>query len=150
MAEGTVTYNGLAVPLNGECEITQQTAATDIITITGAASQSGDFLVCQNSSGDELLVVNSAGLLTLASGGLTLTAGDLTVTAGDVAITQGYFLRFSAFYTTGVPTTGLTLGDMFIAMQSSTPQLAICTDSTQNTLSYFTSNTATFGRASTT
>jgi hypothetical protein len=61
MAEGSETYMGLAVPLFGESEIVAQTAATDILTLTGAASHSGDFLVCQNSSGTELLIVNVDG-----------------------------------------------------------------------------------------
>lgn len=74
MAEGTGTYEGLAVPLFGESEITQQTAATDIITLTGAASMAGDFLVCQNSSGTELFIVNVDG---------DLEATDI-VASGDV------------------------------------------------------------------
>jgi hypothetical protein len=61
MATGTSTYDGLAVPLNGEAQITQITAATDVLTITGASAQSGDFAVFENSSGTELLVVESTG-----------------------------------------------------------------------------------------
>lgn len=67
MAEGTKTYEGLAVPLFGESEIKGQTAATDILTITGATSQSGDYLVCQNSTGTEHFVVSSSGLVTITS-----------------------------------------------------------------------------------
>jgi hypothetical protein len=61
MAEGTGTYNGLGVPILGESEITQQTAATDIVTLTGATSQTGDFLVCQIAAGTEVLVVDVSG-----------------------------------------------------------------------------------------
>ena len=68
MAEGNKTYEGLAVPLLGESEIKQQTAATDILTITGAGSQSGDFLVCQTATGTENLVISSSGLLTSVVG----------------------------------------------------------------------------------
>jgi hypothetical protein len=63
MTEGTSTFQGLGVPLFGESEIQQQTAATDLLTLTGAASMSGDFLVLQNSSGAELLVVSASGAL---------------------------------------------------------------------------------------
>jgi len=56
MAEGTKTYDGLAVPLLGESEIQQQTAATDVLTITGAASMSGDYVVLQDSDGNEEIV----------------------------------------------------------------------------------------------
>jgi hypothetical protein len=65
MAEGTKTYNGLAVPLFGESEIQQQTLATDILTLTGASSQTGDFIVCQNSSGTENFVVDKDGDVSL-------------------------------------------------------------------------------------
>lgn len=56
MAEGSITYEGLAVPLYGESEIQQQTAATDILTLTGASSITGDYLVMQDSSGNEDIV----------------------------------------------------------------------------------------------
>jgi hypothetical protein len=140
---------GLYVPLFGDFEAINRTAATDHMTLTAAASATGDHIVCQNSSGTEEFVVAAGGGVTIAAGGLTLTAGDLTVTAGDVQITKGYFLRFSAFYTTAVPTTGLTLGDAFLCQESTAVQLAVCTDSTQNTLTYFTAETATFGRGTT-
>ena len=100
MAEGTKTYMGLAVPLFGEAEIKQQTAATDILTLTGATSQSGDFLVCQTATGTENLVISSSGLITsvvgisAASLGVTLsssgTTGALTVTVSSTgAIAAG-------------------------------------------------------------
>lgn len=59
------------------------------------------------------------------------------------------YLRFSTPITTTVPTTSLSKGDMFLVIKSSTPQLAVCTDAS-NTLMYFTANTSTYGRASTT
>ena len=80
------TYDGLAVPLNGESQITQITAATDILTITGASSQSGDFIVCENSTGAELFYVDSTGAMTSAaglaiSGSITGTQQTLVVSA---------------------------------------------------------------------
>ncbi len=68
MTEGTGTFMGLAVPLFGESEIQQQTAATDLLTLTGAASMSGDFLVLQNSTGTELVVISSSGAITTVRG----------------------------------------------------------------------------------
>jgi hypothetical protein len=58
MAEGSETWEGGAVPLFGESEIQGQTAANDILTLTGASSHTGDFLVMQNSTGAEMLVFN--------------------------------------------------------------------------------------------
>jgi 5-deoxy-D-glucuronate isomerase len=65
MTEGSKTYKGLAVPLFGESVITGQTAATDILTIVGASSQSGDHLVIKDTNGDELLTVSAQGDLVL-------------------------------------------------------------------------------------
>ena len=84
MAEGNKTFMGLAVPLFGEAEIQQQTAATDILTLTGAASQTGDFLVLQNSTGAELLVISSSGAITLVTGGMTF-AGVIANTLSSTA-----------------------------------------------------------------
>ena len=84
MAEGTSTYEGLAVPLFGESEITQITAANDIFTITGSSSMSGDFIVCQNSDGTELFVVDSNGAVTVGSS-VTGTQHTLVVSATTMA-----------------------------------------------------------------
>ena len=62
MATGTDTYKGLAVPLTGDSQITQKTAATDILTVQGASGQTGDFLVCRDSASTEYFYVTSAGL----------------------------------------------------------------------------------------
>lgn len=61
MTAGSRTYEGRAVPLKGESEIVQETLGTDILTITGAASQTGDFLVCRNSSATEKAYVTKDG-----------------------------------------------------------------------------------------
>ena len=99
MAEGTSTFMGLAPALLGESEIFQQTAATDILTITGAASQSGDFIVAQNSTGTELFVVSSSGLVTAKglnlSGVSTFAAGtviDLTISS---TVSTNYGISFT-------------------------------------------------------
>lgn len=45
MATGNSYYNGLALPRYGETQITAETAANDILTVTGATSHSGDGVV---------------------------------------------------------------------------------------------------------
>lgn len=99
MAEGTSTFMGLAPALLGESEIKQQTAATDILSITGAASQTGDFIVAQNSTGTELFVVSSSGLVTAKginlSGVSTFAAGtviDLTISS---TVSTNYGISFT-------------------------------------------------------
>ena len=61
MATGTNVFMGKAVPISGESQITALTAANDILTLTGATSHSGDFFVCENSSGTELFYVDVSG-----------------------------------------------------------------------------------------
>jgi len=77
MATGTNTFLGKAVPLNGESNIVAETAANDILTLTGASSHSGDFIVCETSAGSEVFVVDVSGNIT-ASGGVQQAT--LTVT----------------------------------------------------------------------
>lgn len=55
MAEGTSSYRGLAVPLNGQSEIKQINVSYDLLTLTGAASNTSNLLVIQNSAGTEML-----------------------------------------------------------------------------------------------
>lgn len=76
------TYMGLAVPLYGESQITGQTAANDILTITGATSQAGDYLVCEGSTGTEVFVVDVNGAVTAAS---TLSVGGSVSLASPIA-----------------------------------------------------------------
>lgn len=61
MTVGTNTYEGRAVPLNGESQIQQETLANDILVIEGAGSQAGDFLVFRDSSESEKAVVTKDG-----------------------------------------------------------------------------------------
>ena len=89
MAEGSETYKGLAVPLFGESEIVQQTIGNDILTLTGKASMSGDFFVCQNSAGTELAYIDVSGNIVAAAdvqaASLTITGiGTLDFTAANV------------------------------------------------------------------
>jgi hypothetical protein len=91
MPEGTGTFEGLGLPRLGEYEQEQQTAATDMVTLTGAASMTGDFLVCQNSSGTELAVIDASGNVTGAS--LDVTG---QVEAATLAVTGIGTLNYTA------------------------------------------------------
>lgn len=95
MAEGTKTYEGLAVPLFGESEIQQQTAATDLLTLTGASSMSGDFVVMQNSTGAELLVVGYKGTVDFAIGSTTSTNYGIGFTLGASAVADA-LIKYTA------------------------------------------------------
>ena len=55
------TWEGLGLPRLGEYQQVQQTIANDMVTLTGKASMSGDFIVCENSSGTELFIINVDG-----------------------------------------------------------------------------------------
>jgi hypothetical protein len=71
MAEGTDTYEALAVPLYGESEIKQTAGdeAVDILTLTGSTgTMTGDFLVAQSGAGTEVFVVSASGAITSAAG----------------------------------------------------------------------------------
>jgi hypothetical protein len=95
MAEGTKTYEGLAVPLFGESEIQQQTVATDVLTLTGGASMSGDFLVMQNSTGAELVVVGCNGTLDFGIGSTTSTNYGIGFTLGASAVVDA-LIKYTA------------------------------------------------------
>jgi len=91
MATGTNTFLGKAVPLNGESNIIAETAANDIFTITGAASHTGDFLVCETSAGSEVFVVDVSGNVTAAgtlaaSGSVSLSSPIAKMVLGTVAL----------------------------------------------------------------
>ena len=148
MAEGTDTYKGLGVSLYGASEKKAIATGPDILTLTGYASQAGDYFVCQTENGTEEFVIATGGAVTVGAGDLTVTAGDLTVaagdivaTAGDVEIASGYYLRFTAVPTC-TPVTGLTLGDCFLLKTSNEYQIAICDDTTQDSLRYINTTSA--------
>jgi len=125
MAEGVNTYMGLAVPLFGESEIVAQTAANDILTITGATSHTGDFLVCQDSTGSELAVIDVSGNITGVSLDVTgqVEVASLAVTGIatlDIPLGQAGITTYS------VP--GLTGNDVVVISPSETMVGAIVVD----------------------
>ena len=110
MTTGTQTYDGMAVPLYGESTITQQTAATDLLTLTGAASMSGDFLVMTNSTGAEMLSISSSGYITTLRGvnvGTTLAVAGAVTLSSSITGTQ-MTLVVSATTTTAGLTVSIT------------------------------------------
>ena len=113
MAEGNSSYKGLAVPLSGESQIHQTTAATDIVTLTAITGATGDFLVTQTAGGGEVAFIDANGYLTAQR----MVWNSSTPTTGIVA--------------------GLTKGQMFIIWESSTaPVLGMCTSTAAQTVHY--------------
>jgi hypothetical protein len=102
MATGSDSWKGLGVPLFGDSEIKQRTAATDIVTITGASGQTGDFFVCRIDGNTEVMSVEDSG---------RIVAADWPVFNGTVATTA--------------PTTGLTSGQIFFYDAANVRQFAV-------------------------
>jgi hypothetical protein len=117
MTAGTKSYMGLAVPINGECTIKSVTAATDILTIEGVGSLSGDYIVCRSSAGTEAFSVDSN---------------------GDIKCGGNYF---SLPVVTTAITTGLVKGDIYILYSSTAPLLGICISDAGNTCYYIKAST---------
>ncbi len=126
MAEGSDTApGGLGVPLNGDFEIRQRSTTLDCMTITGIASGTGDYIVCQDSSGTEAFVVATGGI-TIA--GTQTVDGAATITG---ALTQTGVASFaakpvlnSAVATTAV-TTAMTTGEIFFYDAANIRQFAV-------------------------
>ena len=94
MAEGNETWEGGAVPLFGESEIQAQTAANDILTLTGATSQSGDYLVIQNSTGAELFVFQGMG--SSGNNGLLIQASATGAVAAGAEVGNAVLVKGSS------------------------------------------------------
>ena len=105
MTTGNSAWNGLGMGLNGEYEMTQQALATDLFTLTGASSMSGDFFVCRSSTPTELMWINSKGAI--YSRATADTSGNAYVgidCRGEAAGTPG-FVATSGFRLTHSSTT---------------------------------------------
>lgn len=160
MATGSGTFMGLAVPLFGEFTITQQTGATDIMTIEGGDGQTGDFIVARTSSGTERFVVEDGGNVAITLGsasdvGLKIVQAS-TPTASPLAVysNDGTTSRFAVTKNSGLllrvrttrPTTGLTKGELMLLFHGSTPKLGVCTSTAAKTIKLIRLKTKTFGR----
>jgi len=106
MAEGTTTYDGLAIPLSGEYEQTQTTVGNDMVTLTGKASMTGDFLVCQNSTGAELFVIGASGSMSFAQQQLTVSATTMVAGMNIVVSSTG---ALASLGTAETNVTGITV-----------------------------------------
>ena len=100
MAAGTDTHLGLAVPLNGESEIKQTTAATDVLTITRMTAGTGDLVVLRDADGTAKLKLGADGAF--GSGRIGFRA------------------------VTTAPTTGLTKGELFVAFTGTIAHIGVC------------------------
>ena len=112
MSVGTESWEGQAVPLVGESEIVADTAANDIITITGAGSQSGDYLVLRDSSHSELFYVDASGNV--------VTTGNVT---GVNVIASGYLATKDSGTVAPDTTAIATNGGLMVAVVSGTHRL---------------------------
>lgn len=74
MATGSSSYDGLGMGIFGEYQLTQQTIANDMYTLTSAASNTSDYLVLEDSDGTEQLWVNYLGAIYIRNE-ITDTAG---------------------------------------------------------------------------
>lgn len=160
MATGNSTYMGLAVPLFGEFVIKQGTGATDIMTIEGGDTQTGDFIVARTSTGTERFVVEDGGgaVVTLAAAadiGLKIVQAS-TPTASPLAIysNDGTTNRFQVTKNSGLlprirttkPTTGMVKGELFLLFHNSYPKLGVCTSFATQAIRMIRLKTKTFGR----
>ena len=138
MATGTDSFMGKAMPIVGNATLTGETAADDILTITGASSQSGDYLVIENSSGTELFYIDSNGGFNTgskvdfdfagsAAKGIIwdASADRLSMKNSGAGITK---LNLGDCVT--APTTGVDVGDLFIIQSSAVFRLGVVTTGT--------------------
>lgn len=107
MTVGSDHWKGLAVPLFGDFEIRQNVLGNDILTITGATSQTGDFLVARIADETEMFVVSADGNITVPG---TFEATGAQTFTGAVTFTD--FPVLNAALLTTKPTTGFTTGEL--------------------------------------
>lgn len=87
---------GLAVPLFGEAQITGTTADNDILTITAASAQTGDYLVLEDSAGSEDFVIGPTGMIgTMVLGTVALAslASNASATVALAGITTNHIVQ---------------------------------------------------------
>ncbi len=120
MPPGNSTWKGLAVPLYGESQIHQVTAANDILTFTAITGATGDFLAFETAGGGEVFVVGAAGALTVNG---TITFGN----SSDIMLRDRY-INFGSGAVSTAPLTGMVKGDMFVQWTTdNTAGLGLCT-----------------------
>lgn len=160
MATGKSTYMGLAVPLYGECVITQTTGATDILTIEGGDTQTGDFIVARTSTATERFVVEDGGNVVITQGaaadiGLKITRYSAPSTYAEAIYSAGGGLKYAisknyspilANIKTTLPTTGLTKGELVMLFHGDRPILGVCISTAGKGVKMLTFKNGTLGR----
>ena len=121
MAEGTNTWEGGGLPRLGEYEQVQGDPTLDMVTLTIGATSTADFLVLQNSTGAELLVVGASGALSFSNAP--------TMAISSSAQLGGYVVNVTS---TGAIADGATQLNAFLVNASSKSELnsVIAYDST--------------------
>lgn len=110
MTAGTSTHKGLAVPLNGEAEIKQVTAGTDVLTITRMTAGTGASITLKDADGTEKLKLHSKGAF--GSGRIGFRA------------------------VTTAPTTGLTKGELFVSFNGTVAHIGVCNSTAGNRIQW--------------
>ena len=146
MAKGKGTFMGLAVPLSGEAEMVATTAANDILTLTGASSQTGAYLAGVTSAGVEEIVLAGvssssveAGIKVSVTSTGAIAAGALLVNGFLVAPSSKANMQAAFAYKndeTGVGTTNYLLA----CHGSKAPTYLLGVGSSRLTLGAATSN----------
>lgn len=138
MAQGSDSFMGKAMPILGNVTLTGETAADDILTITGATSQSGDYFVIEDADGTELFYIDSNGDLnsvgkkdfdfagSAAKGVIWDASADrLSMKNSGAGISK---LNLGDCVT--APTTGVDVGDLFMIQSSAVFRLGVVTTGT--------------------
>ena len=160
MTDGKSTYMGLAVPLFGECVITQTTGATDIMVLEGGDGQSGDFFVARTSTATERFVIQDGGNVVITQGaaadiGLSITRYSTPTTYAEAIYTNGGTLKYAisknynpimANIVTTLPTTGLTKGELVMLFHGDRPILGVCISTAGKGVKMLTFKNGTIGR----
>ncbi len=88
MAEGISTWEGGGLPREGEYEQVQNDPTLDMVTLTIGATSTADFMVMQNSTGAELLVVSASGALSMVRSPVLTLSGTAQVAGYSVSVTS--------------------------------------------------------------
>lgn len=106
MPTGDSAWKGLALPLYGEAQIHQITAANDILTLTAITGSTGDFLVLETAGGGEVVAFGAAGAMTIN--------GTMTISGTANLVARDRFFNFGSGAIATAPTTGMVKGNIFI------------------------------------
>ena len=102
---GNESWEGRALPIEGEAEIAANTTTNDVFTITGSDGHTADFLVCRLYAGTEMFYVDISGNVVasgnisgvnLVASGFVATKDNGTVTPDTDAITSNGGLMVAA------------------------------------------------------